>query len=237
LLKEGDLLELNVVITRRKDKNPHNVWVLAVDFSEVTRNVEFTGDFVDVKNPKARVERFIDEALIIAKKIPGVKGKRVQAYLELADQVGYPQLLELWYYNAVAVEAYSRASEHERKKMFADAGGTFPLTGELQGYQYPPSWQVYPFRKIPYDSYEYRPEEDIKTMLGALDERIKESLSSMIRGEDLAGNQYAMRKEPLWMAFREHVRSLMTKDTKHLYFIWASNTPDDRSAFERLYGP
>ena len=124
------------------------------------------------------------------------------AYVKLADKVGYPKLLQLWYYHPDAVELYAIASEDERRRMFEKGGGHLPLQGQLERSQV--SWRIYPFAQLLQTFEDLRPPEHIKTILGAHDERINESIRRMHRGPDIAGNQYYLKGEPLWRDFRAH---------------------------------
>lgn len=233
-LFEGTVVSIEASLHRRKDAKAENRWVMFIEFALNQEVASMPAEDAPASiNPTEVAREMIDEALVLAQQIPGDKGKRIEGYLELADEVGYPRLLDLWFYEPVAVRAFSKASEAEQQQMVQKGGG-FPLRGDLPGnWQHRPNWRRYPFKRLIVRSHEGLTDEMLKIHLGALDGNITDSLRAINQvGPTLAGSETALSKT--FLAFREHVWRLQRNDRDHLYYQWEKNTVDRRGIWATL---
>lgn len=231
---DGTVVSIEATLNRRRDPKAENRWVMFIDFALRHEIANMPPEDAPASiNPAEVAQQMIDEALLVGQQIPGDKGKRIKAYLELADDAGYPALLDLWYYRPIAVRAFAKASEAEQKEMLRKGGG-YPLKGDLPGnWQYRPNWRKYPFKRLIAGSYEGLSDERMKVHLGAMDEEITESLQVIHQvGPTLAGSETALSKT--FLAFREHIWKMQRNDRKHLYYQWEHNTVDRRGIFAKL---
>lgn len=233
---DGTVVSIEATLNRRKDPKAENRWVMFIDFVLRQEIANMAAEDVPASiNPTEVAQQMIDEALVVGQQIPGDKGKRIKACLELADDIGYPALLDLWYYRPVAVRAFVKASEADQKEMVQKGSG-YLLKGDLPGnWQYRPNWRKYPFKRLILRSYEGMSDERMKISLGAMDEEITESLRAINQvGPTLAGSETALSKT--FLAFREHIWKMQKDDRNHLYYQWEHNTVDRRGIWAKLLG-
>ncbi|MCB1022081.1 MAG: hypothetical protein H6509_09470 [Bryobacterales bacterium] len=230
--EEGRKLGLLCRIWRRKSSVPSERWVIWIQFGWITDDIEFPPDEPPpIESPKERVKRKLKEAKKAAAGLTGDQGRRMRAWLKLAEKQGYPAMLELWHYNAVAVHEFAWESEKEQNRMIRRGGG-FPLDGELDGtwQSGPPKWRIYPFK----DLFKQFFDSEVKAWkIKDMDEELGKSIYELqsAPGGKGAGGEDAI-SEPV-MRFRKHLIEL-GKTPGNLYYESDRNTDDHRGLWERL---
>lgn len=221
---EGEPARLYAILIRRQHSVAEQRRALKVEFYMTETTMDFSEDEefdVDVASPEAMktgIDAFFTRAIGLAEDVPGKRGDRMVKYLELAERLGYPKCLDLWYYDARAVREYRVTSDAGRAKMTRATHGRLPFEGALAGFQYPVNWRIYPFRWNELVAHANTTDREIERGLVALDAGIIESVKKLTDGPTMAGSQTANSR--LWIAFRQHVGKLMQQDSSHLYYMW-----------------
>ena len=109
------------------------------------RDFSFAPEEVKV-NPAEIMKNVIRCAILAVKDIPGKRGERIRKMISIADSVGYPKNLKLWYYNDQPMIEYFnwRTDDRRRELMTRHTGGKMPF----DGYAFPGEWRVYPFQSM-----------------------------------------------------------------------------------------
>lgn len=223
-LRDGAVVKLYAILTRRMHKSPSERWALSVEFYVRVSDADFSDEGFDIDGPspdalKTTADAFLARAVGIAEDISGNRGKRMIKYIELAERIGYPGFLDLWYYSPMAVEEYATISDEERRKITSETGGRLPFKGRIPGFQYGLNWRVYPFQDSHLNSHPTTTDREIETGLVYMDTGIIKSIQNLTRGPDLAQSNKRLHSE-LWKAFRRHISELMLEDSSHLYYMW-----------------
>ncbi len=231
--RTGEPIKLGVKIVRRNDRVPERRWAMWIQLDEVI----IDGDGHEVVSDLDKIIKdIIDKAQDFAAGIPGDQGKRIRAYLDLAEKVGRPNMSFLWHYNKYFVGEWGIANEKVRKEM-KKAGAGYPLKGEFtgDGHYMGLDFRTFPIRSL-IDLYRNRTMEKhkVEETLIDLDNDIKTSLNYMTRpfGRQQESGGGRGNEEKLKKEFRNHVLKLF-KTKNHLYYHFDKNTRDDRSFFEK----
>lgn len=133
-------VRLNATLFRRVDPQAADRWVMGIGF--------IAPDFIDITEPLVvrastkrvasaqcvQLERLLPWMHEVAKEIPGTRGKRIRAMIELADRLNCPKGLELWYYSRMLTLAYTTPpmwmGPKGRAQMTKANGGKLPFEGE-----------------------------------------------------------------------------------------------------------
>ena len=226
---EGKRIALWCRLWRRKSDVPSERWAVAAQFERFWTTKEFGAeDTTATMSSKSRAERIIKEAEEVARTIHGDQGRRIRAWLALAQRKGFPHMRELWHYDERAVRKFLSVSWKEQEAMI-NRGGGFPLRGRLAGNwgAYPVSWRVYPFRELLLKYFDSRPQA---WKLKYLDEQLAKSNRHFRLGKG-AGGEGAMT-EPT-KRFILHLVQL-ARQPGNLYYESNRNTNDRRGILERL---
>jgi hypothetical protein len=78
--------------------------------------------------------------------IPGKTGERIRKMIGIANRLGYPKNLQLWYYNPQPMWEYFnwRTDNKRRAVMTSSTGGKMPF----DGYAHSEQWRIYPFQTM-----------------------------------------------------------------------------------------
>jgi hypothetical protein len=216
----GKRIKLYCILTKRWSATPSQRWALKVEFYQRVGDADFPDDSYEIE-PDAQkkwFDSFIARAVGIAQDVTGNRGNRMLEYLGLAERLGYPRYLELWYYHPTAVHEYWVISDEEKKKI--SNNGKPPFKGTIPGYTQGGGlkWRVYPFKESDLIAHETTTDRDIKSGLIILDAEIIDSIQNLTLRGTSDGSNTAESK--LWMDFRKHVSKLMLGDLSHLYYMW-----------------
>lgn len=164
LMPNGMKVRLAARLFRRANADPRLRWMMSVLFSKPVVNFSEAEDVGATPAVAAQAEKKLAEQVLFQASIilevhwSGDRALRIKDWLKLAEQVGYPGFLDLWYYNRVAVFEYVNwdTTEGRRKAMTASTGGNLPFdgtTGSMSGtgtFSAPPDtpWRNYPFRTM-----------------------------------------------------------------------------------------
>jgi len=163
-IANGTKVSLAARLYRRASPDTRMRWMMSVQFGHPVIAVSQTegenitaSPAVAAQSEKKFAELVLYHAsLILEVHWSGDRATRLRDWIKLAEQIGYPGFLDLWYYNRVAVFEYVNwdTSEGRRKAMTATTGGNLPFdgtTGSMSGnvtFSAPPDtpWRNYPFR-------------------------------------------------------------------------------------------
>ena len=162
---KGEKILLAARLFRRAHPTPGMHWMMSVQFA--IRSI--TGDHEVIQaSPQvaAQADKNYSDYLLHQMRIvvethkwsDGDVQVRLREWVSIAERLGYPRYLELWYYNRVATFEYVNwnTTEPRRTAMTADTGGNLPFSGTTGGMIYggtfsaPPAtpWRNYPFKTI-----------------------------------------------------------------------------------------
>lgn len=164
-LANGTSVALAARLYRRQHLTPGDRMMMSIRFAKVA--VAFGKDEAEVIRPSpAVVEKsrkiFAEKVLVHAinaawnRRWSGDRQKRIQDWVILAAELDYPEFLDLWYYNRVAVREYVSFDTQDKRRidMTKATAGQLPFSGTTGSMSYrgtysaPPGtpWRVYPFR-------------------------------------------------------------------------------------------
>jgi len=150
---------------RRANPDPTLRWMMSVQFGRpviaVSQNEGgqiYASPAVAEQSGKNLAELVLQHAAIVVEN-PHWSGdgqKRLRDWIKLAQQIGYPGFLDLWYYNRVAVFEYVNwdTTDGRRKAMTTRTAGKLPFDGTTgsmsRGVSFSAApdtpWRNYPFR-------------------------------------------------------------------------------------------
>jgi hypothetical protein len=156
---KGSKLRLKATLGRRKSPIATERWALLVHFAadimtfdkDEGEHIEASPDVAD-KSRKNLTEKVLHQAVLVAQNIDRQnhnQGDRLMKVVKMADRLGYPRCLDLWYYASDHVRIYFdiHTTNEFRRKMTAQTGGKFPFDGWITQSS-PEGWRHFPFKKM-----------------------------------------------------------------------------------------
>jgi hypothetical protein len=232
----GQKVKLEAILWRRKDPVPTRRWSMTIEFALSATSVDADEDVVEVsptliaKNEKAFVETVLHEAGLVAHNIDRHnhnQGERVIKMVEIAERLGYPRCLDLWYYGPNHVGTYLAllTTDDYRKTMTAQTGGNFefdgwPMQGEGQSWG-GHEWRAFPFKYMVKLCRGRDPDERhgyINNVLLIADRDINASISKANEIYQRSQATSAAVYGPLWAKFYNHLQSVQTSPDN---LLWA----------------
>ena len=109
------------------------------------REIKFSPDKVS-GDPSKLMATVLRCAVLVSADISGKAGERIRKMVGIANRIGYPRNLQLWYYNPQPMVRYFnwRTDNKTRAVMTSDTGGRMPF----DGYAHPEHWRVNPFQTM-----------------------------------------------------------------------------------------
>ncbi|MGO4514101.1 hypothetical protein AB4Z51_44850, partial [Bradyrhizobium sp. 2TAF36] len=151
-------VRLTAILFRRVDPHAVDRWVMGIrffapDFIDITEPVVVKASRTRVASAKCvQLERLLPWMHLVAKEIPGKRGKRIRGMIELADRLDCPKGLELWYYSRTLTLAYTTPpmwmGPKGRARMTEATGRKLPFDGEGWDGARRDQWRHYPFKWI-----------------------------------------------------------------------------------------
>ncbi len=189
-LADGGDIRLVAHFYRRQDPRAFNRWMMSIRFTSPDwhffEEETVKADAIRVQQGQARkMELVLGCAALLTADIAGEPGKRIRRIIDLADRVGYPANLQLWYYNRELLRDYLswRTSDPERKRWAQATGGRLPFDGYVSGRG---NWRVFPFQGIFKQYSELDPlncSAGLKKHFIVLDDYMFDSLENKVKGE------------------------------------------------------
>jgi hypothetical protein len=229
-MANGSKVRLEAILWRRKDPIAIRRWSLAIEFAipKTTTNVD--NDVIEVpraviaKAEKDLAATVLHTAGLVAQNIDRQnhnQGDRIIKMVQIADRLGYPRFLDLWYYGPLHVEVYLNLDPgpHFRERMTAQTGGRFPFDGwPMQGEGQ--SWSAHEWREFPFRSMLKlcsRSQDDpdachaaINNVLLIADRDIMTSIAKANQAYQIANATDSRAWGPLWAAFYNHFQETQT---------------------------
>ena len=161
----GSKVRLLARLFRRQHTIPGDRWMMSVRFAEVEMSfnaaeegVIHASDAITDQSKRGLAERVLEHAAVVVenKEWHGDRQKRLRDWVKLAEKLGYPRSLDLYYYNRVAVFEYVNWNtlDPRRIEMTRATGGRVPFDGTTGGmsgsgtFSAPPNtpWRNFPFQ-------------------------------------------------------------------------------------------
>jgi hypothetical protein len=149
-IANGTRVSVAARLYRRANPDPTLRWMMSVQFGRLVIATEgeqiYASPAVAEQSGKNLAELVLQHAAIVVENPhwSGDRQKRLRDWIKLAQQVGYPGFLDLWYYNRVAVFEYVNwdTTEGRRKAMTTRTAGNLPFDGTTGGMNDAP-WRNY----------------------------------------------------------------------------------------------
>jgi hypothetical protein len=158
----GTKVQIRATLWRRRNPMAGNRWALIVSFEALgimgfqPETIHASVSVTDESDQKF-VEKLLHEADLVAQNITRQnpsQGDRVTGMVKIANDLGYPRCLDLWYYGPLHVDVYLdvHTNNEFRRKMTAKTNGKFPfdgwpMQGEGQNWD-SHEWRAFPYRAI-----------------------------------------------------------------------------------------
>jgi hypothetical protein len=231
-------VRLTAVLFRRVDPQAADRWVMGIrfaapDFIDITEPLVVKANETRVASAKCvQLERLLPWMHQVAKEIPGTRGKRIRAMIDLADRLDCPKGLELWYYSRLLTLAYTTPpawmGPEGRAKMTRATGGKLPFDGDGWDGARHDQWRHYPFKRI-VEHHAYQKPADasrLKTELLVFENEVnatfaelnkRSALTMMAASQGFSAGRGYLSDEVA--DFIEHLKAL-TNDPNHLYSVF-----------------
>ena len=163
-IAKGSKILLAARLYRRVHPVPNMNWMMSVRFAIQSMDMETerieASPQVTAQSDKNFGEYLLHHIRLVVEdpRWSGDRQVRLREWVSIAERLGYPKYLELWYYNRVATFEYVNwnTTDPRRKSMTSATGGNLPFDGTTGGMSYgssfsaPPStpWRNYPFKTI-----------------------------------------------------------------------------------------
>ena len=163
-LAKGNKILLAARLFRRAHPTPGMHWMMAVQFAIQVMNVENETIHASPEVTEKADHDFADYLMHHIRLVvenpqwSGDRQVRLREWVNIAERLGYPKYLDLWYYNRVATFEYVNwnTKDPRRVAMTTATGGNLPFDGTTGGLSHgtsfsaPPgtAWRNYPFKKI-----------------------------------------------------------------------------------------
>ncbi len=149
--KDGTPIDLTILIVRRKDKQPPFRWAMDILYKV---NDFVDGDGFEIKADEGRVQNMkcgtLDRILSVieaqANNLSGPSKKQIHNIIDIAENVGCPNHINLWYFNRLVMKDFVswRTDDKTRREMIKHKT-KFPFDGHTWPHG---NWRIYPFQNI-----------------------------------------------------------------------------------------